>query len=490
MAWDMSLELGGSSLHTPLYRRLTTAQLRALHDASLEILERVGMRFYSDEAVGLFRKGGAEIRDGNRVYIPAGRVEWALRAAPKHVILYNQRGEPAIRLSGRCAYYGPGSDLLYIIDHRTGQQRKPILRDVIEAVYLFETLPHFDFLMSYFLPSDVPIEKAETYQMRAMLEYSDKPIIHVNTDLAHAQMDIAMAEALAGGAEALRCRPFVANYINISAPLRHNHESVEKLLYFAEKGLPVIYRPSIVTRGLSTPITVAGFLALNNASQLAGLVLAQLTREGTPFIRCSHGGGTFDMRRMVGQHAAPEARGFNADLAHFYGLPSFGIGGLSGSKTVDQQAALEAALTLLEATLAGEQLIHDVGYLNNGLTGSLEQVVICHEIIGWIKAYLPGLEITKETLALDLIEEVGDAGEFIASEHTVRHCREDWYPELLDRGDYETWVAAGSQTLREKAKAKVDEILAACKPKEVPAGVRACWDEIIETGHPRVGLNS
>jgi len=244
--------------------------------------------------------------------------------------------------------------------------------------------------------------------------------------------------------------------------------------------LPAIYRPSIVTRGLSTPITVPGFLALNNAAQLAGLVLAQLKRQGTPFIRCSHGGGTFDMRTMVGQHAAPEARGFNADLAHFYRLPAFGIGGLTGSKEVDQQAALEAALTLFEAVLAGEQLIHDIGYMDNGLTGSFEQVVICHEIIGWIEAYLPGLDITTETLALDVIERAADGDEFLASEHTAGHFREDWYPGLLDRGDYDAWSTAGSQVLREKARAQVDELLASFEPRAVPAAVRRAWAKIIE----------
>lgn len=479
MTMDSTLEVGASGLHTPLYRRLTDAQSLAIHNASLEVLERVGIRFHSRRALDLFEKAGINIVDGNRVHIPAGRVEWALSRVPKQIILYNQLGEPAIHLSGRRAYFGPGSDLLNIIDHRSGEYRKPVLDDVIEAARLFESLPHFDFIMSYLLPADVPTEKVEAFQMRAMLENSTKPIIHVNTDLAHTKTDVAMAEALAGGEGELRRRPFIANYINIAAPLRHNQESVEKLIYLAQKGLPAIYRPSIVTRGLSTPITVAGFLALNNASQLAGLVLSQLSREGAPFIRCSHGGGTFDMRTMVGQHAAPEARGFNADLAHYYGLPSFGIGGLTGAKTVDQQAALEAALTLLEATLAGEQLIHDVGYMDNGLTGSLEQVMICHEMIGWVRAYLPGLEITPETLAIDVMKEVRDAGDFMTAPHTLRHYREDWYPELLDRGDYASWLNAGAQTLREKAGPKVDDLLAAFTPKPIAASVRAAWDAIL-----------
>jgi len=479
MDLNATLEVGATSLHTPLYRRLTTAQLRAMHDATLEILQRIGIRFHSPRALELFKSAGCEIVDGNRVHIGAGRVEWALNLVPKQIILYNQMGEPAIRLSGRRAYFGPGSDLLNIIDHRTGEHRKPLLTDVVEAAQLFETLPNYDFVMSYLLPADVPTEKVEAYQMRAMLENCTKPVIHVNTDLAHTVTDVAMAEALAGGEHALRQRPFLANYINIASPLRHNQESVEKLIYLAEKGLPAIYRPSIVTRGLSTPITVAGFLALNNASQLAGLVLSQLAREGTPFIRCSHGGGTFDMRTMVGQHAAPEARGFNADMAHYYGLPAFGIGGLTGAKTVDQQAAMEAALTLLEATLAGEQLIHDVSYMNNGLTGSFEQAIICHEMIDWVKAYLPGLEITPETLGLDVMQEIRDAGDFMVADHTLRHYKDDWYPQLLDRGDYQNWIDAGSLTLRDKAREKVDETLAAFTPKHVPDTVKRAWDALL-----------
>ena len=148
---------------------------------------------------------------------------------------------------------------------------------------------------------------------------------------------------------------------------------------------------------------------------------------------------------------------------------------------MDQQAALEAALTLFEATLAGEQLIHDVGYLENGLTGSFEQFLICHEIIGWIKAYLPGLEITQETLALDVIEEAAEGKEFMTSENTVRHFRDDWYPELLDRADHATWIAADAKTLREKARSKVDELLASFEAPPIPADVRRAWTEIIES---------
>jgi trimethylamine--corrinoid protein Co-methyltransferase len=316
--------------------------------------------------------------------------------------------------------------------------------------------------------------------MKVMIENTKKPIVYVTTSLPNTKSKVAMAEAVVGGEEALRRKPFCANYINIAHPFRHNPESLQKLLFLAGKGLPAIYRPSIVTRGVSTPITVPGFLVANNAATLAGLVLSQLKREGAPFIRCSHSGGTFDMRTTVGLHSAPEVRGFQEDLAHWYGLPSFGIGGTSASKCVDQQAALEAGLTLMSSTLSGAHLIHDVGYLESGLTGSLPHLVICHEIIAWLKAYMRGLEITEESLALDVIEEVAPDGNFIDTQHTVRHLREDHYPELRDQKRFEEWVAEGSQTLLDRATKKVGTILANHKPRELSEKVRRTIQRIVE----------
>ena len=165
------------------------------------------------------------------------------------------------------------------------------------------------------------------------------------------------------------------------------------------------------------------------------------------------------MKTTVGLHSAPEVRGFNEELAHYYKLPCFGIGGTSASKTVDQQAALEAALTLITSVQAGAQLIHDVGYMDSGTTTSLNQVVICHEIIGWVKQYMKGLVVDEENLALSEIHEVGPDGSHLSTEHTLAHFREDRYPELLDQHRYDDWLRAGSETLEDRARKKVDRIL-------------------------------
>lgn len=452
-----------------MFSRLTTTQLDRLHAASLEVMERTGVRLRLPRAGALLKRAGCHVSNGDRVRFPPAVVEESLRTAPRELRLFNQRGEPAMHLAGRAAYYGNGSDLLYIIDHGSGKRRRPVLQDVADMAAVIDALPDMDFVMSGFIPTDVPPETVQRQQMLAMMEHTAKPIVYVTTDAANTRACVHMAQLAAGGEAALAERPFAVNYINIANPLRHNPASLEKLMWLSERNLPFVYRPSIVTRGISTPVTWAGFLVVNNVAALAGLVLSQLVREGAPFIRCGCSGGTFDMRSMVGQHAAPEIRGHNEDMAEYYGLPRFGIGGLCGSKTVDQQAALESALTLLASAQAGAQLIHDVGYMDNGTTGALDQLVICHEIIGWVKQYMRELEVTDETLALDVIQQVVDADEdFLQTEHTAAHYRDDHYPGLLDRGHYDTWHAEGKQTLRDKARASVNAILEAHTRRDLP----------------------
>jgi trimethylamine--corrinoid protein Co-methyltransferase len=242
-----------------------------------------------------------------------------------------------------------------------------------------------------------------------------------------------------------------------------------------------VYRPGLVTRGVSTPVTEAGFLVTQNAAGLAGLVLSQLIREGTPFIRDACAGGTFDMRQMVGQQSPPEIRGFNEELLHYYKLPGFGIGGNTGSKTVDGQAVLEAALSLITSVQAGAHLIHDVGYMDNGVTGSLDFLVICDEIINWIKTYMKPLDISAETIALDDIRDVAiNSGDFLSSNNTVRNFRDDFYPRLLDRRNHDAWATDGSTTMQERADTFVTELLANPKKDYLADNQRAAIQKMID----------
>ena len=460
------------------FRSLTEDQVTLLHEASLEIMARTGMRFYNQEALDLFRKAGASVSDGNLVRIPPHLVEWALRTVPKNITIYDRNGRRAMSLGGYRSYFGVGSDCMYIYDLHSGQRRKAVLNDVVQGVRLVDALPNLDFVMSMFLPSDVPQETYERHQMAVMLRESTKPIVFVGMEATSTVYAVEMASAVAGGLESLQRHPFVINYVNPTSAFRHNEEAVQRLLYAAERNLPTIYAP-VSSRGIAAPMTVAGAMALSNAGQLAGLVLSQLKREGSPFVRNRPGSGTMDMRTMVSAYTAPDEGPFGWDLAHYHGIPIFGTAGCSDAKVFDAQAAAEAALTLFANAIGGANLIHDIGYLDCAMTGSLELVVLCDEIIGWLRRYLRKLEISEETLILDLIHEVGPDGHFLEAEHTLRHVREDWVPTVFDRFPYDRWAAEGAATLQQRANQKVRQIIETHRAESLPEDVLETLQAII-----------
>ncbi len=432
----------------------------------------------------LLKQKGAIIEDGNRVRIPHTLVEWALSTAPKQTSLYDRHGEQAMVLQDRNMYYGTGSDCPNVIDLRSGERRPGTLQDIVEATTVCDALPNIDFLMSFCIANDLDPQTYDRHQMRAMLMHSIKPILFVTLEFSGCADAVKMAEAVAGGAEGLRSRPICACYINVSNALRHNQEALQKLLFMAEKGLPTTYTP-VVLRGATGPVTAAGAIALANAGELAGLVIAQIVREGTPIILTGGVNDMLEMRSAIDCYSDPTNRVMLVELAHRYDLPIFGLTGCSNSKLPDQQAAAEAALSILLESLAGAQMAHDVGYLDSGMTNSIEQVVICDEIIGYTRHFMQELEVSDETLAVDLIDQIGPDGDFMSSPHTRKHFREDWYPQLFERRNYEGWMKAGGKTLRQRAQEKALDILEHHQPEPLAAEVQREIDDIVaQAGSP------
>jgi trimethylamine--corrinoid protein Co-methyltransferase len=319
-----------------------------------------------------------------------------------------------------------------------------VLQDIANVAKLVDSLPNIDFLMCMGIASDVTEELSDLYHFREMVHNTTKPIVYTAWDLPNLKAIVEMAEAVAGGTEALQRNPFMALYSEPISPLTHAEESCQKLLFLAEKGLPI---------GATAPVTIAGALVQANAEQLSGLLITQLVREGAPMIGA--GGIIFmDMSQGLISYAAPEFMLANtafAEMCHFYGIPIFAFSGCSDSKIFDQQAAAEGAIWMMLTALGGGNLIHDVGYIESGLTASYEQLVAMDEIAGLVKRYAGGIEINADTMALDAIEDVGPGGHFLEHEHTFQHFRRNWVPELFDRGSREDWEMAGKQTCDPKS---------------------------------------
>jgi len=470
------------------YRLLSDAQLDEIHLASLEVLRRTGVRVYDAQALALLQDAGCVVSDETLVRFPPAVIEDALQAAPPRVVLCDRTGEPRVFLEGRCTYFGTGSDLPNTLDLETGERRLSLLSDVAAAARLVDRLPNLDFCMSMALPSDAPPETSDRYSFLAMIENTVKPVVITAWDERGLADIIRMGEVVAGGADELRLKPFLFAYLEPSSPLRHSDTALRKMLLMADRGLPFVYAPGPI-EGASAPVTSAASLVMANAEVLSGLAVAQLRRRGTPFVWGS-GSGPLDMKTVVGTYASPEFMLHcmaMAELAHrYYHLPVWSFAGCSDSKLPDIQAGIESALWIVWTALSGANLVHDVGYVESSLTCSLELIVLGDEIISYVRRLMAGIANTPETLALDVIDQVGPGGNYFRAPHTLQNYKKVWYPHLLDRRSHQGWLDVGRPAALDNARQFAREVLATHQPAPLPAGALETLRAIVAEADARL----
>ena len=462
-------------------------QVDALHQATLEILEKTGVEVQAEEGLVLLREAGAKV-EGMRVRIPAHLVEQALESAPPRIDIYSRSGKHAMCLEDSRIHFGTGSDLPFANDLESGKRRLSLKEDTARAARVADALTNIDFVMSLGLSSDVHPETSDLHQFEAMLLNTEKPIIFTAHSLENMGDILEMAAIAAGGLDKLREKPFIMLYAEPSSPLRHTREAAEKLLLAAENQIPVIYTPAVII-GATGPVTLAGSLAIANSELLSGLVMHQLKSKGAPII---YGGGvpTMDMSTGTCTYGSPELHLCGSALAtmsRHYGLPIFGTAGCTDSMTFDQQATFEAGYNLLISALSGVNLIHDVGFMGSGSISSLELLVACNEGIGLVKRVVQGVDVTPETLAVDVIDTVGPGGNFITQKHTATHMRKEmWFPRLFNRSNYDAWESMGSPTLGDKARAKAGDILASHEPSQLNADLKVRIATVITSREKKI----
>ncbi len=460
------------------YSRMGQQECDRIHIGTLEILERTGVDVHDEKAREILVAGGASA-DGIRIRIPETMVTRALASAPRRLTLYDRQKNPAIRAWGYNTYYGGGSDCLTVLDHHTGKRRVPVLEDVVAAVTVMDALPEIDFVMSLFLPKDVDQRIYDRYQMEVMLNHTIKPIVFVSPDFEGCVAAVEMCEAVAGGPDAFRRFPFATCYINVTSGLVANQEALQKCIYLAEKGLPQLWIP-LNAGGVNSPATIAGCMASMNAGILLGVVLSQLVRDGSPIAVPGWNGGPYNLKTMVGNYVLADEQGVPTSMGKHYDLPVFGLGGSTDAKVLDHQAGMECTISLTTALLHGANIVHDVGFMDSGLQGSLQLQVMANETIGFLRAATRGVVVDDETLALDAIDEVGPTGSFLQHPHTMRHYKEPFYSKLFDKGPYSLWEKNGRLTLEDKAAREVDRILETHTVDSLPEDVQAKIKAIVK----------
>ncbi len=450
---------------TPRFEVLTEDEIEAIYFAALRVLYETGVRVYEKEGVELAYSGGAIVEDttadSSLVKIPPWMVDRARATLPRKVVVYGADPRYRMELYKDAIYFGTGSDTPFTIDPYTGERRRATYQDVKDYARLAQALPNIDFHMSLGIVQDVAVGTYDRWQYLAMLEGTGKPINITAVDLDGLNDQLQMAYIRIGGKDVWKRRPCFSLYIEPVSPLSHSKEVIQKLLFASDHDIPFVYTPCPLA-GATAPCTLAGTAVQALAESLFGIVLSQLRKPGAQLII---GGlmSNMDMQTTVYCYGSPEMALLSAaytQITKWLQVPEYETAGCSDAKLFDEQAAMEATINIATAALIGGNMIHDVGYLEQGLTSSMEQMVASDEIIDMVKRILRGIPVTDDTQALAVIDEIGPGGHFLEHDHTyTRFKSEIWRPKLLDRHNWENWQLAGKKRYSERVHERVIQIL-------------------------------
>ncbi|MHA2246153.1 MAG: trimethylamine methyltransferase family protein [Candidatus Hodarchaeales archaeon] len=436
-----------------------------IHSATLELLSEKGASLEDREAIDLLLTAGAENGDNERIIIPENLVQQTIDSAPSKIQIYSRNGREAMCLGDNSVYCGTGSDCLFVIDSETDERRLALKQDIKTFTRLSDALPNIDFILSMGVASDTPTQTADLHHFQAMVYNTTKPIVFTIVEQRNMPLIIDFASKIAGNYQALKERPFIIHYAMPSPPLHHSKTALQNIIFCARSGIPVVFA-SGTQSGVSGPMTIAGGIVSANTDVLTGLVVHQLANPGAPFIY-GVGISPLDMKTTVDSYGAPEGLSgdlVNAQVAKHYELPTWGYIACTDSKILDLQAAMEYVGSTMTGLLSHCHLVHDIGYLESGLTTSCESIVFGNEVVEYVRRILQPIDINEETVPMELLKEVGPNQTFFESDHTLKHLRDFYYSSLIDRNRFLTWGKGGHLTMFDRLKTRVKQILSTHQP--------------------------
>ncbi|MCP4690689.1 MAG: trimethylamine methyltransferase [Desulfobacterales bacterium] len=454
----MSARINQTVNQTAIFSVLSEDQKRRIFEGMIETLRNTGVDLHHDEARDLLKKNGA-IVDGVRVRIPQNLIMNAIATLPRVTIVQSWDGKRKTRIEKNQVHFGPGPTPPYFTDPYTMERREYLKKDASLVARICDALPNIGFVQSLGTISDVTVSLADVYEFSEMIQNTTKPILtwSYTRDTCADIHQIGMA--MAGGEEAFRQCPNYVFYGEPISPLVSDFHAMDKCMYNAEHGVPQVYTPCCIG-GATVPATHAGQLICAFSESMLGVVVAQLINPGT----CMIMGGVqsiMDMQHTVYAYGAPELSLMSAaltEMAKYVGLPMFSTAGCTDTKVFDPQGAIEAATSIHTAMLSGANFIHDVGYFESGITGSVLQLTMADEQIGMSRVVARGIEVNEETLAVEEICDVGPGGAYAGREHAKKHAASLWKPTLMDRQSYEEWDKEGRKLMQDRVVAKVQEI--------------------------------
>lgn len=474
---DIPASVAPSGLTGGTYKPLHDEDVKRIHAASLEVLERTGIEVQASECRDIFRQAGAKVDEGgNRVYIPRSMVEDALASARNEVVLCGRDPRHDIVLSGTRVHMGTGGAAVKVLDLETRRVRESTLADVARIGRLVDALDNIHFYLRSVVARDIPSEDLDLNTFYAALTNTTKHVTGNCFSVETVRQVVEMAAMISGGLQALRERPIISLVTCWTvSPLRYAPETVEVLTEVVRQGIPV-FLSSAPQSGATSPAALAGTLVQINAEELSGVTYCHLIKPKAPVV-LGYVPSVSDLRtgNFVGgaaefalMHAAV------AQLGQYYNLPVYNSSGLTDSKLPDVQAGYEKGISGLAAALAGANYIHhSAGFLESMLTVAYEQFVIDDDINGSIMRAVRGIEVTDETLSVDVIDQVcRGEGHYLGTQQSLELMHtEYYYPHTGDRQRRDDWEEQGGLDMRQRAQERAREILRTHQPEPIPPEV-------------------
>ncbi len=460
---------------------LTPEEVQKIHDATLWIIEHVGVRFPSKRALEIWEANGATVDHEKKIVRAKPQlIEDALKKCPPAYTLAARDPQQDCSLDGNHVYLGTDGCGVEVIDMETGQKRTSCLSDVRDIARVADATEEVGFHWVPVSAQDTPVEARGLYEIKAIWENSTK---HVQTEsiynVAEAKAGIEMAAIIAGGKDKLRDRPVLSLMQCTAPPLGHDGGSLDAALLAAEAGIPTGFMTmaACLTTG---PATMAGNLAVGNAEVISGTALLQLAHPGAPVFYAAAQTAS-DLRSGAYTGGGPEDFLFGAAtnvLSDFYDIPLSMGSFATGAKEPNWQAGIENSLSTFMASIVMSDMLLGVGFLHGSRIWSFAEMMMDCEIFSIIHKTMQGIEVNEETLALDTIAAVGPCGNFLTQKHTRQHMRDLFLPQFMDRRPYNEWEARKDDA-RDWARAKAQRVLAEHQPGPLDPKVSQEMDRII-----------
>ncbi len=463
--------------------------VQKIHEASMRIMSRTGVKFHHPDAVAILKENGIRM-EGNIAFFTEEQVMHWVNQAPSSFTLYAKNPKHNIEIGGDNVHAAPcyGCPLIVKED---GEKYTAEMVDYIKALKLYEANPSFDVNGGVIVqPNDMPVENATLMMYYATLTHSEKCLMSGAGNYSQVGALMDMVAALHGGKEAIAEKPRVLTIVNVNTPLQFDNNMTETLITFAKHKQPFVIA-SAAMAGSTSPVTLAGTIAMANCEILAALCLGQMVSPGAPMLYASQT-TTADMTNGAIAIGSPEGAlcyKYCAQLAKFYGLPCRGGGALTDAKVVNAQSGYESMMTL-QACYDNKinYIIHAAGILDGYTCFSFEKLITDFEVVDYLKRFYRDVNANEETIPEDLIDQVGHDGVYLTQMHTLMNCRKEPYTPAISIRGASTKPATH---LQDNIQKRMDNLLASYKQPEVdPEALAAIEAILIGRGIPQELMDS